>query len=156
MTRLCFSGFELDLAEPMLCRNGREVRVRPQSLAVLVYLARKPGEIVTSEELITNCWERPRETNVNSVAQCIADIRTALGGGKPQIIRTVPRKGYVFAAPVAPVVAKAERVGADPATQGTEFALSDGGGQPRQSIRRLCVRTITSWVCVARGALLRL
>lgn len=102
---LRFNDFELDLMGPILRREGHEVHLRPQSLKVLAYLAERPAQVITSDELIINSWEKPRETNINSVTQRIADIRSTLGASKRSIIRTVPRKGYVFVASISPVAA---------------------------------------------------
>src|SRR5262249_48634803 len=41
----------------------------------------------------------------NSLAQCVSEIRRALADDSQRLIRTVPRRGYVFTAPVTtPVV----------------------------------------------------
>ncbi len=101
MGALRFEAFTLELdGEPALLRRGKRIALRPQSLKVLAYLAQHPGQVVTNAELIDNCWEHPKQTHINSVAQCIADIREALAEAKQTVIRTVPRQGYVFAAPV--------------------------------------------------------
>jgi len=99
-----FDRFTLDLSdEPVLRQRGRTIALRPQSLKVLAYLVQHSDQVVTNAYLIDNCWENPKQTNVNSVAQCIADIREALAEAKQPIIRTVPRQGYRFAAPVSVV-----------------------------------------------------
>lgn len=99
MGALRFDVFTLDLSGLVLRQGTQEIALRPQSLRVLAYLAQRSGQLVTSAELIENCWDKPKQTNVNSVAQCITDIRAALGKTRQPIIRTVPREGYVFAAP---------------------------------------------------------
>jgi DNA-binding winged helix-turn-helix (wHTH) protein/tetratricopeptide (TPR) repeat protein len=104
MGALRFEGFTLNLSGPSLTRGTKEIPLRPQSLKVLAYLAQHPGRVVSNADLIENCWENPKDTHVNSVAQCLTEIRTALGETKRPIIRTVPRRGYEFAAPVSAVV----------------------------------------------------
>ena len=49
---IALPGFELDLAQ-MLLRDaaGAEVRLRPQAFAVLQFLARHAGRVVTKDEL---------------------------------------------------------------------------------------------------------
>ena len=105
MRALRFNAFTLELSEPALLRGGKEIPLRPQSLKVLAYLAKRPGEIVTSKELIEGLWDDPRQASNNSLAQCINDIREALGDADHRIIRNVPRRGYVLAAPVSTVEA---------------------------------------------------
>src|SRR5207245_164340 len=36
----------------------------------------------------------------NSLVQCISDIRAALGEEGPVLLKTVPRRGYMFTAPL--------------------------------------------------------
>jgi DNA-binding winged helix-turn-helix (wHTH) protein/tetratricopeptide (TPR) repeat protein/TolB-like protein len=103
MGALRFDGFTLDLSPLTLTRGGRQIPLRPQCLKVLAYLAERSGEVISNDDLIKNCWDegRQRETHVNSVAQCIKEIREALGESEKPIIRTVPRQGYRFAASVS-------------------------------------------------------
>ncbi|HEY7552379.1 MAG TPA: winged helix-turn-helix domain-containing protein [Hyphomicrobiaceae bacterium] len=109
MGALRFDGFTLDRSGPLLSlrRGGKDVALRPQALKVLAYLAGRPGRAVSNNELIENCWEEGKRklTYVNSVAQCIKEIRDALGKTKKPIIRTLPRQGYVFVAPVSEAAA---------------------------------------------------
>lgn len=73
--------------------NGQPVELRYQSMSVLLTLAQWPGEIVTRDTIVENVWP---ETHVSedSLAQCIADIRRALGDVDKRLVETVPRKGY--------------------------------------------------------------
>jgi DNA-binding winged helix-turn-helix (wHTH) protein/TolB-like protein/Tfp pilus assembly protein PilF len=107
MGALQFEGFALDVSRPVLMRNGRKIPLRPQALKVLVYLAEQRERVVSTDELVKNCWEeaKQKDTHANSVAQCIKEIREALGKTKHEVIRTVPRQGYLFAAPVSAVEA---------------------------------------------------
>lgn len=82
-------------------RMGDQVRrLRPQSAAVLSRLLDQPGQLVTHDQLIQSVWGDTIVTD-NSLAQCISDIRAALGPAHDQCIETVPRRGYVFQAPPA-------------------------------------------------------
>jgi TolB-like protein/DNA-binding winged helix-turn-helix (wHTH) protein len=76
--------------------------LRRQPFKVLAYLVERPGRLVTNRELIESCWENPRQTSVNSLAQCIRAIRETLGETDQEIIRTVHGQGYVFTAQVFP------------------------------------------------------
>ena len=115
MGALHFEGFTLDRSGPVpsLKRGGTDVPLRPQALKVLAYLADRPSQAISNNELIENCWEeaKRKDTRVNSVAQCIKEIRDALGETKKPIIRTLPRQGYMF---VAPLSAAAPALADDP------------------------------------------
>jgi len=101
MQTLRFETFTLDAASGLLMQGERRIALRRQAFMVLLYLAERPGRLVANKELIESCWENPRQTSVNSLAQCIKAIREALGASDHEIIRTVHGQGYVFAAPVS-------------------------------------------------------
>lgn len=100
---LRFADFTLDVPAGALMRGAKRLALRRQPFKVLAYLAERSGRLVTNRELIESCWDNPRQTSVNSLAQCIRSIREALGETDLEIIRTVHGQGYVFAAPVSPV-----------------------------------------------------
>ncbi len=97
---LRFEGFALDVPGGVLMRGGKQLALRRQPFRVLAYLAGHPGRLVSNKELIDKCWDNPKHTSVNSLAQCIKAIREALGKTDHEIIRTVHGQGYVFAPPV--------------------------------------------------------
>jgi pimeloyl-ACP methyl ester carboxylesterase len=74
---------------------GERTNLRPQSLAVLRCLAARPGELVPKDDLIAEAWG---DINVSddSLTQCISDIRKVIGDSAREIIRTIPRRGYVL------------------------------------------------------------
>src|SRR5216684_4162881 len=99
-----FGEFTLDLDCGMLTRGGEEAPLRPKSFEALAYLVEHHGRLVTKSALIEAVWP---ETAVgdNSLAQCLFEIRRALGDDSQQLIRTVARRGYIFTPSVTtPVV----------------------------------------------------
>jgi DNA-binding winged helix-turn-helix (wHTH) protein/pimeloyl-ACP methyl ester carboxylesterase len=97
---LWFDRFILDLQRCALLRGHEEIRLRPKSLDVLRYLAEHAGRLVSKEELIQAIWPTVSVTD-DSLVQCIREVRRALSDTPHRIIRTVPRRGYVFAAAVS-------------------------------------------------------
>src|SRR5207249_10021593 len=83
-------------------RGGEEVSLRPKAFEVLTYLVERHGRLVTKSELLEAVWPDAAVTE-NSLAQCLLEIRRALADDSQQIIRTVARRGYLFAAPVTAV-----------------------------------------------------
>ena len=94
---LCFSGFALDLQRCAVMRGGRDLQLRPKSFDVLCYLAERAGRLISKEELIQATWPNVFVSD-DSLVQCIKDIREALSDGAHEIVKTVPRRGYLFAA----------------------------------------------------------
>ncbi len=73
--------------------DGQTIALRPQSLAVLKYLVAKNGEIALRDDLIDEVWGDIHVTD-DSLVQCVADIRKAIGSQGREVIQTVPKKGY--------------------------------------------------------------
>ena len=117
--RYSFGEFTLDLDRGVLTRGGEEVPLRPKSFEALTYLIEHHGQLVAKSTLIEAVWP---DTAVgdNSLAQCLFDIRRALGDDSQQIIRTVARRGYIFTPVVTtPVIAFPDQPGPLPVQQGT-------------------------------------
>jgi Tol biopolymer transport system component/DNA-binding winged helix-turn-helix (wHTH) protein len=99
-----FGVFELDVAAGELRKQGRKINLQQQPCQVLALLLRRPGELVTREELQQGLW--PADTFVEfdqGLNTTIKKIRQALddSADNPRFIETLPRKGYRFIAPVS-------------------------------------------------------
>jgi TolB-like protein/tetratricopeptide (TPR) repeat protein len=94
MTSFEFAGHVLDLRQGRLQRRGVDVPLRCKSFSLLAYLVRNAGRVLGKDELVTVIWPRVTVSD-DSLAQCIKDIRKALGPDAGDLIRTVPRRGYV-------------------------------------------------------------
>lgn len=97
--RYRFGDFTLDLKRGSLFRGATEVRLRPKSFGVLQALIERHGELVTKDELLERVWGRTVVTD-GVITQCLIDVRRAIGDESQEIIRTVPRRGYLFTAAV--------------------------------------------------------
>lgn len=97
---LRFGNFSLDLARCSLRRGVEEIQLRPKAFDVLRYLAENPGRLVSKDELMKAVWGGVVVTD-DSLVQCVKDIRDALNDSGQRIIKTVPRRGYLFAAEVS-------------------------------------------------------
>ncbi|WP_413990529.1 winged helix-turn-helix domain-containing tetratricopeptide repeat protein [Labrys okinawensis] len=78
-----------------LYRAGELVLPRPKTFQLLAYLARNPGRVVGKDELLDVVWPSTTVTD-DSLTQCIRDARKCIGDEQQQIIRTMPRRGYMF------------------------------------------------------------
>ena len=94
-----FERYVLDLRRGCLRNADREVELRPKSFHVLEYLVKNAGRLVAKEELIKAVWPHVVVTD-ESLTRCVSEVRSALDDSEQQIIRTVPRRGYVLAVPV--------------------------------------------------------
>src|ERR1700752_3951513 len=103
-----FGPFLLDLEAGFLRRDGDEVTLRPKAFDVLARLVVNHGKLVSKNELVQAAWPDAAVTD-NSLAQCLSEIRRALGDDSQSMIRTVARRGYVFDAPVTTVLGEVQR-----------------------------------------------
>ena len=94
-----FGEFTLDLDRCALLRAGADIKLRPKSFDVLKFLVEHQGRLVTKEELLDAIWSRKAVTE-DAVTHCLSDIRTAIDDQSHEVIRTVPRRGYIFEFPI--------------------------------------------------------
>ncbi|MER8692100.1 winged helix-turn-helix domain-containing protein [Mesorhizobium opportunistum] len=108
-----FAGFTLDLENGLLRSAVGEISLRPKSFDVLSYLVGNAGRVVPKGELLDAIWTDVTVTE-DSLTQCIRDVRLALNDQAQDLIRTLPRRGYMFSGeateqsdplPALPVVA---------------------------------------------------
>src|SRR5260370_7102562 len=109
---LRFDVFALDLSRCLVRRGSQEIPLRPKAFDVLRYLAENAGRLVSKDELIQAIWRGIFVTD-DSLVQCIKEIREALCDAEHRIIKTVPRRGYVFAVEVSSGVTLVESPAAD-------------------------------------------
>ena len=95
-----FDRFTLDLRRSvLLAADGTELALRPKSFAVLRHLAENAGRLCAQDRILQAVWPGVFVTE-DSVAQCVKEIRRALGDSEQRLLRTLPRRGYLLAAEV--------------------------------------------------------
>jgi adenylate cyclase len=103
---LQFDRFTLDLTRGRLRANGLDIELRPKSFDVLRYLVENADRLVTKDEIVQAVWGKVVVTD-ESLTRCMSDVRFALGDAEQRIIKTVPKRGYMFAAKVSEPAAAA-------------------------------------------------
>ncbi|RWA64682.1 winged helix-turn-helix domain-containing protein [Mesorhizobium sp.] len=92
--------------------EGKAVELRSQSAEVLSVLAARSGEIVSKDALMRAVWPDTFVTE-DSLTQCIADIRRALGDDAHKIVETLPKRGYRLNADLLDAAGSAATAGAE-------------------------------------------
>ena len=90
-----FDVYTLDLGRCSLRRGKDQIELRPKAFDVLRYLIENWGRVIGKEELIQAVWPGVFVTD-DALVQCVRDIRFALADEACRIIKTVPRRGYLF------------------------------------------------------------
>jgi DNA-binding winged helix-turn-helix (wHTH) protein len=106
---------------------GHSTALRRQAAEVLKVLAAKPGEIVSKDDLMQAVWGNIAVSD-DSLVQCVIEIRKALGDDKHQIVRTLPRRGYVLEAKAISDGRNATGVVSATARRGAWIGLAAGLG----------------------------
>jgi DNA-binding winged helix-turn-helix (wHTH) protein/TolB-like protein len=94
------------LIHPSLNRMSRgadTASLQPRFMDLLVYLAQRPGEVVSKEEILDAVWAK-EFVSEGTLTHAVAVIRQTLGDDvrNPRYIETIPTRGYRVIAPVGP------------------------------------------------------
>src|SRR5256886_12558567 len=125
-----FEIYEIDPAVDELRKHGFPLKLQPQPLKILTYLASRPGELVTRQELRDHVWSGDTFVDFDlAINQAIKQIRAVLGDDaeRPRVIATLPRRGYRFIAKPAPAVV-AEPALAQVSSEGQEAGSNGPAG----------------------------
>ena len=96
-----FAGFTFDIARGALLNSkGEEIPLRPKSFDLLRLFVESSGRLLDRDTINQAIWPRVVVTD-DAITQCIRDIRRALGDEAQRMLRTVPRRGYLFSATVS-------------------------------------------------------
>jgi DNA-binding winged helix-turn-helix (wHTH) protein len=115
-----FGEFTLDIAKGCVFKAGAEIKLRPKVYETLKYLVEHPGRLIGKQELMQAVWPDAFVTD-DSLVQGTLELRRALDDGSQQLLKTVPRRGYLFTAAVIQ-----QRITSDKFPQTDPFDLSDG------------------------------
>lgn len=151
---LHFGEFDFDAERQELFRAGERVKLPGKVCEVLQLLIEQRGSIVTRETLRERLWPPDSQINYDAnVNTTVNKLRQALGDstGHPVYVETIPRKGYVFVAPVQP---GGRRVAMIAPRKMNENTRTPAGWSAAASFRRLRERLGGVWFTAGVIALL--
>ena len=87
--------------EGIVRRGDESVHPEPQTLRVLLALARRDGKLVSKQDLIDEIWEG-RPTSDEPITRAIREVRKCFGdsGTDPAYVKTLHKRGYHLMQPV--------------------------------------------------------
>jgi len=99
--RLEVGDWVVESALNQLSAVGKTVKLEPKTMAVLLYLADRSGQVVSREALLSAVWPGVVVSD-DSLTQVVIKLRKALGDvpEKPVYIQTISKGGYRLIAPV--------------------------------------------------------
>ena len=116
-----FGDFTLDVRRGCVLKGDEEIKLRPKVYETLKYLVEHPGRLIGKQELIQAVWPDAFVTD-DSLVQCTVELRRALDDRTQKLLKTVPRRGYLFTAPVVKRSSKADHFPTP-----SSFGLANGG-----------------------------
>jgi DNA-binding winged helix-turn-helix (wHTH) protein len=95
-----FGAFALDHGNEELRKaDGSRIPLRGKSFALLRLMLENAGRLLERDTIMEALWPNIVVSD-DSITQCVIDVRRALGRESRHLLRTVPRRGYIFEAEV--------------------------------------------------------
>lgn len=94
-TRLAAGDLELDLLDRTARRGGESVELQPREFALLEYLMRNTGRVVTKTMILERVWDYSFDPQTNVVDVLVHRVRTKVDPDKKRI-HTIRGVGYVL------------------------------------------------------------
>jgi adenylate cyclase len=128
----------------------------------LRHLIEHAGRLISKDELIEAVWPNVTVSD-ESLTRCVSDVRQALSDHEQCIIKTVPRRGYLFAASVSSqTVVPEEGSGKTEGVDASAAAVAPRSSQtpknittpipPRETFRVIAIAVVVVAVLTAMGA----
>lgn len=96
-TRLAVGDLTLDLLSRRVEREGRVLDLRPREFALLEYLMRHPGRVLSKTMILSHVWGYSFDPGTNVVDVLVSRLRDKVDEGfDTKLIHTVRGAGYVL------------------------------------------------------------
>ena len=96
-TRLVVGDLTLDLLSRKVERGGRAIELRPREFALLEYLMRHPGRVLSKTMILSHVWGYSFDPGTNVVDVLVSRLRDQVDEGfATKMIHTVRGAGYVL------------------------------------------------------------
>jgi two-component system, OmpR family, response regulator len=96
-TRLVVGDLTLDLLSRKVERGGKPVELRPREFALLEYLMRHPGRVLSKTMILSHVWGYSFDPGTNVVDVLVSRLRDQVDEGfATRMIHTVRGAGYVL------------------------------------------------------------
>jgi len=96
-TRLAVGDLVMDLVARKVTRAGREIALRPREFALLEYLMRNAGRVVSKTMILSHVWDYTFDPGTNVVDVLVFRLRDRIDKGfDRKMLQTVRGIGYVL------------------------------------------------------------
>jgi two-component system copper resistance phosphate regulon response regulator CusR len=91
------ADLQLDTRSRQIKRGGSEINLTAKEYALLEYLARRAGEVVSRADIAEHVWEEDFDPFSNLIEVYIQRLRRKIDDGRePKLIRTLRGEGYML------------------------------------------------------------
>ena len=98
-TQLTVGDLTLDVLTRRAVRGGREIDLRPREFALLEYLMRNAGRVISKTMILSHVWDYSFDPQTNVVDVLVFRLREKVDKDFPtKLIQTVRGSGYVLKA----------------------------------------------------------
>jgi two-component system OmpR family response regulator len=97
-TTLTVGDLSINLLTREVARGNRKVEVQPREFALLEYLMRNAGRVVSKTMIMEHVWDYNFDPQTNVVEACVCRLRDRIdkGFGTVKVIHTIRGVGYVL------------------------------------------------------------
>src|SRR6516165_2125595 len=96
-TRLTLGDLSLDLLTRKVARGGTSIELRPREFALLEYLMRNAGKVVSKTMILSHVWEYNFDPQTNVVDVLVSRVRDKIDRPfETKLLHTVRGVGYVL------------------------------------------------------------
>jgi heavy metal response regulator len=98
-TRLSINGLSMDLLTRQVTRGGQNIELQTREFALLEYLMRNAGRVVTKTMILEHIWDYSFDPQTNVVDVLVHRLRNKVDKDFPEkLLHTVRGAGYVLKA----------------------------------------------------------
>lgn len=103
MRYLRVNQFVIDSQLPLMWNDGNEISLEPKQHALLMLFIEQANQVISRDEIIETVNQGVIVSD-NAVNKMVANLRQLLADNPkaPTFIKTIPKQGYCFIAPIAP------------------------------------------------------
>jgi two-component system OmpR family response regulator len=96
-TQLTVADLRLDRLSRKVDRGGVNIELRPREFALLEYLMRHQGKVVSKTMIVSHIWDYSFDTGTNAVDVLVYRLRDKIDRSfEPKLLHTVRGVGYVL------------------------------------------------------------
>jgi len=93
---LLFQDLIVNLASQRVERSGQRIELTSREYALLVFMLRHPGEVLSRTRIYEHVWEERYDGLSNTLEVHVMELRRKLEAYGPRLIHTLRNRGYRF------------------------------------------------------------